>query len=316
MNKIEFLQSFKNVIESNDRIAIFHHKNVDGDSISSSFGLAFALIKKYPSKKINVISIDEELAIISKTPNVDTSIVIKSIDDSYVGIIGDTSSKDLINGYEDFMKAKMKICFDHHQNDPNINYDLYWKASDYPASALQAYEIADYLNVELDEKIAYHLLIGIYTDTGGFAYSSNNVMPLQYYANLLKRVSHEKINLFYNKMKQKSKEDLELQKIILQNIFYHKNISYVYCNKEITNKYSFFQIRKYINFFGNIEGYNIWALFCEEEEVIKSEYRSTGPNVGEFAKKMGGGGHVKASGASLPKTTNINDILDELSNLK
>lgn len=315
-NRERFLKEFKQVIETNDNIAIFHHKNIDGDSLSSSIGLALALIKKYPAKSIKVVTSPVELKLINKTYSVNTSMIVESIDDTYIGIVGDTSSKDMMNAFSEFEKTKIKICFDHHQNEPNTTYDLFWKESGYPASALQAYEIAEYLQVEFDEEIAFHLMIGIYTDTGAFGFSGSNVMPVQYYANLLKYISNDRMSKYFTVSKLKTKQDLELQKDILNNVHYFNNISYVLSDKEMTKKYGFFTIKKYINTFGNIEGYNIWALFCYEEDMIKSEYRSTGPNVGEFAKSIGGGGHIRASGASLPIDTPIESILERLSKIE
>ncbi|RTZ68772.1 MAG: hypothetical protein DSZ21_01130 [Tenericutes bacterium] len=49
------------LIEQNDKIAIFHHKRPDGDSISSSYGLLLALQKKYPNKKIVYLADEEYL---------------------------------------------------------------------------------------------------------------------------------------------------------------------------------------------------------------------------------------------------------------
>jgi len=44
------------MIEKHDSITLYMHKRPDGDSISSSYGLALAILEKYPNKDVKVVA--------------------------------------------------------------------------------------------------------------------------------------------------------------------------------------------------------------------------------------------------------------------
>ena len=48
-----------------------------------------------------------------------------------------------------------------------------------------------------------------------------------------------------------------------------------------------------------IRGVDIWVNFTESREGVYTEIRSSSYNINPIAKKYGGGGHAKASGATL-----------------
>ena len=49
----------------------------------------------------------------------------------------------------------------------------------------------------------------------------------------------------------------------------------------------------------DLEGVKVWAAFAEDDEGILCELRSSGPDINPIAVKYGGGGHKKASGATV-----------------
>ena len=54
-----------------------------------------------------------------------------------------------------------------------------------------------------------------------------------------------------------------------------------------------------VNVMGEIRGVDIWVNFTETENGLLAELRSSRYNVNKIAVKYGGGGHEKASGATL-----------------
>jgi phosphoesterase RecJ-like protein len=57
--------------------------------------------------------------------------------------------------------------------------------------------------------------------------------------------------------------------------------------------------RGMVNLMGDIKGVDIWVNFTEAENGVMCELRSSRFNINPVAVKYGGGGHMKASGATL-----------------
>ena len=57
--------------------------------------------------------------------------------------------------------------------------------------------------------------------------------------------------------------------------------------------------RAMVNTMADIKGTDIWANFTETENGILCELRSSKYNINPIAVKYGGGGHEKASGATV-----------------
>lgn len=317
---MSFPQQIARVIEKNQKIAIFHHNNIDGDSFSSSYGLLLAIKKKYPNKEVVWVADEEEIAKNFPWIKYESKYVVSTIDDSYLAIIGDTAAINKVSFYDELVKANYIICFDHHQNSIDIKHDLYWQESTYPASTLQAMEIIDALNVEYDEEIAYALILGIITDTGNFTYSLANPKPVDYYAKLLNYISDATMDKFWNQMRRKTIREIEVQKFMYNNLKFEKKINYVYFKHEDSLAFKDINFKMMIHSIGNINDHHIWALFVEIEKegvmYLSVHLRSNGPDVSQVAMKYGGGGHKRAAGAKikLEKWT-LAELLNDLNNI-
>jgi len=62
----------------------------------------------------------------------------------------------------------------------------------------------------------------------------------------------------------------------------------------------------------DIRGVDIWANFTETQRGVLCELRSSRYNINPVAVKYGGGGHAKASGATLPDRETAMALLDDL----
>ncbi len=311
--KQQIVEALKNA----DKIALFHHINPDGDTLSSSYGLALALRQIFPEKQIAWV-INRE-AIVDRFPwiELDESIIKESIDETWTTVIGDTSAINRIDRKEEFLKGKTKICFDHHRNTPDYDYDIMWIESSWIASSLQAVEIAKALEVEFDENIAFHLGIGILTDSGNFVYSRANPHPVLAFSELLEHISNEKMDFLYQQLKRRTKDDIEMAQYILNNMQFKGNLTYLKASKEDSEKYGGKNLKIKVNQMANIEGYDRWAIFVEmadkdPEEGIIAEFRSLGCNTSEVAIAHGGGGHIRASGCPPKSWEEVDQIIEEL----
>ena len=62
----------------------------------------------------------------------------------------------------------------------------------------------------------------------------------------------------------------------------------------------------------DIRGTDIWVNFTEADGGVLCELRSAGPNINPIAVKYGGGGHAKASGATVADRATAMAMLADL----
>ena len=63
---------------------------------------------------------------------------------------------------------------------------------------------------------------------------------------------------------------------------------------------------------GDIRGVDIWVNFTEAEKGVLCELRSSRCNINPIAVKYGGGGHMKASGATVADRETALRMLSDL----
>ena len=92
-------------------------------------------------------------------------------------------------------------------------------------------------------------------------------------------------------------------------------VSYIYTTLEEANSYNadiFAISRGMVNTMSDIKGIDIWANFTETENGVLCEIRSSKYNINLIAVKYGGGGHAKASGATVKDRAAAMAMLDDL----
>ena len=62
----------------------------------------------------------------------------------------------------------------------------------------------------------------------------------------------------------------------------------------------------------DIRGVDIWVNFTETDSGVLCELRSSKYNINQIAVKYGGGGHLKASGATLKDRAEAEAMLSDL----
>ncbi len=304
-------------IKESKKIVLFHHIMADGDSISCSYGLLKSLKSKFPKKIIKWVAEIDFLKERFKFLNIDFKDVIsgKEIDKTWTGIIGDNAILERIYGSEFFQKTGYKICFDHHKNKINFKANIFYQDSTLGASSIQAYYIAKELNVKYNSKNAILALFGILTDTGFFKYSLNDYRPLEIASQLLKKIENNELDELYKSMNKKTQKDLNIQKFTLNNYKLKNGVAYLKWKHKDQQKLNIKpEDCAKVNLISNIENSGAWIFFIEykEKNFIRIEFRSSGLPVNEIAKKFGGGGHQRASGAKINIDWNLtNKIIEE-----
>jgi phosphoesterase RecJ-like protein len=92
-------------------------------------------------------------------------------------------------------------------------------------------------------------------------------------------------------------------------------VSYIYTTLEEANSYNadiFAISRGMVNTMGEIRGVESWVNFTETDDGVLCEIRSNTHNINPIAVKYGGGGHQKASGATLKSREEAMSLLADL----
>ena len=319
--KINHITNIVSKINEYSTIVLSSHKNPDGDALSSSYGLALAIKQAFPEKKVLVALNPDEVEKRFTFLRVKRSLFIKPgevIEGKYLSIVGDTSVKSRIENLDIIQKADFKICFDHHISSPDMKFDLFWSEPKYSASSLQAIQIADTFLKILNEETAFCLIIGVYTDTNNFRYSLANPMPLSLVANCLKYVNDTTMQIFFDKMSTRSKEDISILKYVSKNIKYLNDFAYViFKQKEIRKYPKSINIGKKVNMIANIKGIKKWCFFMEEissdnKKTYNAHFRSKQFSLIPIVTKYSGGGHHNAAGCNLNNKKELKSVIFEV----
>ena len=97
--------------------------------------------------------------------------------------------------------------------------------------------------------------------------------------------------------------------------FTPRHVAYIYTTKDElarTGADEFTISRGMVGVMNDIQGVSIWANFTETDRGVLCELRSNAYNINPIAVKYGGGGHAKASGATLPDRETAMAMLNDL----
>ena len=155
--------------------------------------------------------------------------------------------------------------------------------------------------LKINDVAAQALYTGMVTDSGRFRYDSTSSQTFRMAAKLLEQqVDTNEIyrNLYaddFEKMKLRASYVLKIQ-------FTSKNVAYIYTTKEELDASGadlFSVSRGMVSTMSDIRGVDIWVNFTETDKGVLCELRSSKYNINPVAVKYGGGGHAKASGATV-----------------
>jgi phosphoesterase RecJ-like protein len=96
-------------------------------------------------------------------------------------------------------------------------------------------------------------------------------------------------------------------------------VAYIYTTREEManiNSSEFSISRGMVATMADTKGVNIWVNFTESENGVLCELRSNRFNINPIAVKYGGGGHQKASGATVKDYDTAMQMLDDLDSLQ
>jgi len=301
------------LIEENQKIIILRHKDADLDAYGSQFGLYYALKANYPQKEIYAVGDTNTLNKFQPLDIIDESLYKQSL-----VFILDTVAKQMLEGnlYE---QAKTLVLIDHHQNDPDIQYDEYYRDTNSSSCAeMVAYYLLE-TNKEIPQNSAAALYSGIVSDTGRFLYKSVSSRTFEIAGKLLDKGID--IQSIYSGMYSEPLRMKRLKAIFFSTVEYTKNglayrkndLNFLKEHHVDTSSVS----RGMVNQMSGIDEVNIWANFTFDEKTNKilCELRSKSIPIVDIAKKYGGGGHLLACGCSVLTWEETDRIIRDLDQL-
>lgn len=303
--------TFKQIAEQLNKhstFLLFPHVSMDGDALGSCVALCKALRKM---GKVSWVLIEDEIpgniAFLDKGYCTDNQKIIDDVLDCAIAIDCGELSR-FPKRADKFKKAKISICIDHHMTSEEM-CDYNYICPEAAATGELIFELLKAMNVEADKEIGEAIFAAITTDTGNFQYSNTS------------KKSHEIIaelydwNIDANKVSVEIYQNIRFEKMLITNraldhieIFGDGKIAMSYLTKreieEVGADSS--ETDEVINRLRDIRGVEYACFIKEKEEkVIRVSLRAKrNGDVASIAKAIGGGGHIKAAGATLYMTLN------------
>lgn len=304
---------FEQIIEEirqASRIIIHRHNKPDGDALGSQIGLKHLICENFPEKEVYMVG---DAA--GRYSFMEDSVMDEIPDAYYEGalaVILDTSARHLISD-ERYTLAARTIRMDHHIFCEQIAQVEVTDTSYESCCGLIA-EFAKESGLRLTPEAAKALYTGMVTDSGRFRYDSTTANTFRLAA-FLREQPFATEDIYYHLYSEDFESKKRKAQFIMKVQFTEHNVAYIYNTLEECKALemdTFSISRGMVNTMADIKGVDIWVNFTETEECVLCELRSSCYNINPIAVKYGGGGHAKASGASLKNREEAMAMLADL----
>ena len=280
-----------------DKIIIHRHTNPDGDALGSQIGMRLILEENFPEKKIYAVGDHAKRYSFMARSKMDE--IEDSVYEGALAIILDTSAKSLISD-ERYTLAARTVRMDHHIFCEKIA-DVELTDTSFESCAGLVAAFAKECGLRLTPLAAKSLYTGMITDSGRFRYDSTSSQTFLIAAYLFEQEFDT--NDIYRNLYADDFAHIRLKaEFVLKIKFTEHKVAYIYTTLEeakATGADTFAISRGMVGTMAEIRGIDIWVNFTETEDGVLCEIRSSKYNINPVAVKYGGGGHKKASGATV-----------------
>ena len=298
-----------NKIKEYNKILIFGHVRPDGDCIGSQYGLARIIKETYPNKEVIVTGESSDYVSFIGKPEM-------AKDEDFKGSLG--ICVDIANGErvsdQRYKNCEFTIKIDHHINvDSFCDYEYVDDKSPACAQIITEFYKKFSNELKMTTKAAEALYVGIITDTGRFKFDS--VKKDTFLAASLLVDFGVSLGYIDNKLSVETLESLKLRGYCLTHFeTTEAGFAYLKMTRETIDEFgvSNEEAANQVTSISTVKGCPVWALFIEYPDDIRIRLRSRGPVINKLAEKWGGGGHAKASGASLGSWDKLPLFLDDI----
>ena len=306
-------EQIKNVIERFDRILIHRHSRPDGDAMGSQIGLRELLRHNYPEKE--VLAVGDSTGFFGFMEGAVMDEVADEAYENALAIVLDCGAEHLISDTR-WKTAAATARMDHHIFTGQLaEFEVIDTSFESCCGMVAA--LAEESGWALTPLAAKSLYTGMVTDSGRFRYDGTTARTFRL-ASFLMEQPIDTNELF----RQLYADDFESKKrkaqFVLKTQFSPKNVAYIYTTREEFEAMgldTFTVSRAMVNTMADIRGVDIWVNFTETENGVLCELRSSRYNINPIAVKYGGGGHAKASGATVKSKEEALAMLQDLDDM-
>ena len=296
-----------------DTIIIHRHSRPDGDALGSQIGLKHILKTNFPQK--NIYAVGDDAGYYSFMADTVMDQIPDSAYDGALAVILDCGAEKLVSD-DRYRLAAQRVRIDHHIFSGAFA-DTEVVDSSFESCCGMIAQFAMESGLQLNRLAAQSLYTGMVTDSGRFRYDSTNARTFRLAAFLMEQEFDT--NAIYRDLYADSFEDKKMKaEFLLKTRFTPNRVAYIYTTRqelEQMNVSTFTVSRGMVNTMADIRGTEIWVNFTEAQEGVLCEIRSAGKNINPIAVKYGGGGHAKASGATVADRETAMAMLRDLDQL-
>lgn len=300
------LNQLQDVIDKATRIVIFSHRSPDGDTIGGNLALREALISQ--GKLVISVCADPLPSVYNAMPsaNVFVQTFDKNATDLYINVDG-SSVTQLVFPEKDPSIVDGTIPFiniDHHISNALFGtHNLV--VPDACSTTFVLYHMFRDLGWKITPSIATYLLLGIYYDTGSLMHSNTSGEVMSVCADLM-RLGANRSKIMTVLYRQRTPEQLHVWGKVLERAMQNDEgvvISGVTAQDLLSTGAKSEEVGGVVDYLNSVEGAKFSVLLSEDSAkgIVKGSTRTRRDDVdlSAFCKKLGGGGHRKASGFGI-----------------
>jgi len=278
--------------------------------MGSQIGMKHLLLENFPDKQVYMVG--DNAGFFGFMAD---SVMDEIPDSAYEGalaILLDSGSRSMICD-DRYTLAKTTVRLDHHIFCEKIaDFEVIDTSFESCCGLITAF--AEECGLKLNPEAALALYTGMVTDSGRFRYDGTTARTF-HLASLLMEQKFDTNELF----RQLYADDFFAKQLkaefILKIRFTEHRVAYIYTTAQelaALQKDTFTISRGMVNTMADIRGTDIWVNFTETDSGVLCELRSSKYNINPIAVKYGGGGHAKASGATVADRQTAMAMLQDL----
>lgn len=292
-------QAIINQIKASHGIVLGAHTNPDGDAVGALIGMATLCGFLHIPHQILMEKIPSDFEHLLADMNVSSEVTLPF--DTFISV--DCGDEGRLGIYEEaFHKAVHTINIDHHRT--NTYFAELNDVKEVAASCELVYELITLADCPLTPHLASSLYTGILTDTGGFMHSSTTPATHEIAARLLE-CPFDFTKLYYEQIYARSEVAVRMEAVAIGHlekmVQYPFYLAYVTAEEMAQYEATKEDLGGIINRIKNIRGCEVAVFFYPVSDTqYKVSFRSNPPvDVAELASRFGGGGHIRAAGATM-----------------
>ena len=301
-------------IEASEVITIFRHVGADSDALGSQFGLKTWILDQYPNKQ--VYALGEDLGSQGKLfPPIDD--VADEVIANSLAIILDTANAARIDDARWQLAAK-KIKVDHHLEVEHFgDLEIVKETAGATCEILASLFQKD--GRPLSSTAANYLYGGLIADTLQFSIASTTSDTLLAAAYLAQ--CHADIPRINRENFSKTLKEFQFETFIRSHYkLLDGHLAYIILHAQDYEQFGLTrnEAKEKVYALGNVNEFEVWALFIEQAESDKNEplyqgsLRSKQTAINDIANAFNGGGHKLACGVKRLSPAMIEALLQQL----